>query len=71
VENTRLVWNYKDELFKILKPFQTFDSRRTHCEIQGKGSIQTVHPEKMQTFDIKMFKLHDSTGYTWHECLPL
>ena len=37
-------------LFKILQPFRTFGSRRSHCEIQGKGIIQRVHSEKTQKF---------------------
>jgi len=46
----RLIWKSKDELFRILQPCRTFGSRWSHCEIQGKGSFQRVHPEKMQTF---------------------
>jgi hypothetical protein len=46
IENTRLIWNSKDKLLKILQPFRTFGCRRSHCEIQGKGTFQTVHPEK-------------------------
>jgi len=46
LEHMRLVWNYKDELLKILQPFRIFDSRWSHCEIQGKDSFQAAHPKK-------------------------
>jgi len=46
MDNVRIIWNSKDELFKILQPFRTFGSIRSHCEIQRKGSFQIVHPEK-------------------------
>ena len=65
VENTRLVWKYKDELLKILHPLRTFGSRWSNCEIQGKGSFQIVNPKKTQMFWHQMFNLCDSTGYTY------
>jgi len=57
-------------LFKILQPFQTFGSRWSHCEIQGKGIIQTVHPEKTQTFrhqNVQTMRLY--WIHIWYECL--
>ena len=58
-KNSRPVWNYKAELFKIFQPFRTFGSRWSHCEIQGKDSFQAVHPEKTQTFR------HQNVQTTW------
>ena len=55
LEITKLVWNYKDKLFKILQPFRTFRNRN-HCEIQGKGIIQTVHPENANVSASKCWK---------------
>jgi len=66
VENTRPTWNYKDELSKILHPFQIFGSRWSHCEIQGRIVFKQYIPKKNhKRFGIKMFKLCDSTGYTY------
>ena len=69
MENMRLIWNSK-ELFKILQPFWTFGNRWSHCEIQGKGSFQTEHPEKTQMFryqNVQTMRLYRI--YIWHECL--
>ena len=51
--------------FQNFQPFRTFGNRWSHCEIHGKGIIQTVHPEKGKRFGIKMLKLCDSTRYTY------
>ena len=66
MDNARIIWNSKDEIFKILQPFRIFGSIRSRCEIQGKGSFQTVHLEKNTNFRHQSFKLCDSTGYTYY-----
>jgi hypothetical protein len=43
MENTRLIWNTKDKIFKIL---QTFRSR---CENQREGDFQSVYTEIAET----------------------
>src|SRR5215469_6019041 len=38
---------------------------RSYCSLQSEGDFHTVHTKKSKRFDIKIFKLCDSTGYTY------
>ena len=37
----------------------------SYCFLQGKGDFQIIHTKKRKRFGIKIFKLCDSTGYTY------
>ena len=63
--STSPVWNSKWHIFKILRPFRKSGYWRSYCSLQSEGDFHTVHTKKSKRFDIKIFKLCDSTGYTY------
>jgi hypothetical protein len=48
IRNIWVIWHHKDKLLKILQPFLPFCSKRSHCELQGKGNFQ--EPQNTKTF---------------------
>ena len=65
MENTRLVSNYKDELFKFYNPSEYLAVDEVTVKFKARIVFKQYIPKKRQLFGIKMLKLYDSTGYTY------
>ena len=65
--NKGYIWNSKQGFLKILQSFRKSGNWQSGCVIPRKGDIQTIYYQETQAFCIKIYKLCDSTGYTWHE----
>ena len=65
VENTRLIWNYKDNFSKFKNPSEYLAVDEVIVKFKGRIVFKQYIPKKRKRFCIKMFKLCDSTGYTY------